>query len=166
VLQARRGLRPGHAIGEHEAAARAHDREVELEQAHDALVLAPGVEETAPEESLEPESDEDDEPSPSSLDAEPADDGSYGSLEVDVVVLVVDDVVAFFFATLASAGSSPSWTRSASTPKTATKLAVAPAAKRRALGTRRRGRDGRCGAAGAVGSSGMTSGSTPDLKSS
>jgi hypothetical protein len=81
-------------------------------------VLAPGVEETAPEES--PELDEDDE---SLLDApeersslelledesspEP-DDESYGSLCVDDDVSVLVDVVVVFFATLASAGSSPS----------------------------------------------------------
>jgi hypothetical protein len=138
-------------------------------------VLAPGVEETAPEASLEldPESPELEpaslEPDPESPEDEPSsqpsDDESYGSLSVlcelcvDVELEVVDPVVAFF--TFASAGSSPSWTRSASTPKIATKLATAPAAKRRALGTRRR--DGR---GGVVGSPGMPSGSTPDLKSS
>jgi hypothetical protein len=150
-------------------------------------VLAPGVEETAPDESLPDESVEpdDDEPLPESeadgpsshpsLSApdvpedEPSpDDESYGSLDVLVldVVVEVDVDVAFFFATPASAGSSPSWTRSASTPKIATKLAIAPAAKRRALGTRRRGRRGGGEAAEAVGSSGMTSGSRRDLKSS
>jgi hypothetical protein len=136
-----------------------------IEQAHEALVLAPGVEETDPEESSEDDGDEPslDPPEPSldvPEDASSPDDESYGSLD-EVVVLV--EVVAAFFATLASAGSSPSCTRSASTPKIATKLANAPAAKRRALGTRRRGRRGGCGA---VGSSGMASGSTPDLKSS
>jgi hypothetical protein len=56
---------------------------------------------------------------------------------------------------LASAGSSPSWTRSASTPKTATVLASAPAASRRPLGTRlaRRG-----GAGVGVGWSGSSAG--------
>ena len=65
VLQARRGVRAGGAIGEHEAPTRAHHREVALQQAHEALVLAPGVAETEPESSSEPESedDEDDEPS-------------------------------------------------------------------------------------------------------
>ena len=88
VLQARRRLWSRHAVGKHEAPMRAHHREGDVEQAHDALVLAPGVEETAPEES--PESGEDD---PS------LDDESYGSLDV---------VGVAFFATLASAGSSPS----------------------------------------------------------
>jgi hypothetical protein len=132
-------------------------------------VLAPGVDETAPEES--PESDEDGSsphPPASSPDApedeSSLDDESYGSLDVDVDVELVVGVV--FFATLASAGSSPSLTRRASTPKTATKPASAPAAKRRALGTRRRRPGGRCGWVGEVGSSGMPPGSTRDLKSS
>jgi hypothetical protein len=80
---------------------------------------------------------------------------------VDVAVVVVVAFGVAFVDALASAGSSPAWTRSASTPKTATKLASAPAAKRRALGTRRRREAG-----AGRGSSGMTSGSTSDLKSS
>jgi len=127
-------------------------------------VLALGVEETAAEESS-PEVEDDE----SSLDVDvPA---SYGSslaalLEPVVVVVVVAADVVAFFATLASAGSSPSWTRRARTPKTATKLASAPAAKRRTLGTRRRGRGLGLRGCGGVGSAGMTSGSTADLKSS
>ncbi len=79
-------------------------------------MLAPGVEVTAPEELSVPEEDED-EPSPepdeeesspdASEDESSLDDESYGSLDVadDVDVL---DVGVTFFATLASAGSSPS----------------------------------------------------------
>jgi hypothetical protein len=81
-------------------------------------VLAPGVEVTAPEELSELDEDEG-EPSPAPDEEEPSsqpeapedesslDDESYGSLDVadDVDVLVVGVV---FFATLASAGSSPS----------------------------------------------------------
>lgn len=54
-------------------------------------------------------------------------------LDEVVVVAVPFDVV---LAMLASAGSSPLWTRRARTPKTATKLAIAPAANFRALGAR------------------------------
>jgi hypothetical protein len=57
-----------------------------------------------------------------------------------------------------SAGSSPAWTRSARTPKTATALARAPAAKRRALGTRHRREAGAAG-----GRSGMSRASTRAL---
>jgi hypothetical protein len=75
-------------------------------------VLAPGVEETAPESPVDEESSLD--APESSLDAPESfeDDESYGSLDVaddvsaPVDVVVVDEVV--FFATLASAGSSPS----------------------------------------------------------
>jgi hypothetical protein len=117
-------------------------------------VLALGVDETAGAEKS-PELEEDDE---GLLDAPEA----YGSFEI---AGVVDPVVVVVFAAFASAGSSPACSRRASTPKTATKLAMAPAAKRRALGTRRRRGGVRCGGA-AAGSSDMTSGSTPDLKSS
>ncbi len=72
-------------------------------------MLGLGVEETAPEElSLDvPE----ERPSSDPLDEESSleDDGSYGSLDVDVDVdEVVFAVEVVFFATLASAGSSPS----------------------------------------------------------
>jgi hypothetical protein len=84
---------------------------------------------------------------------------AYGSLAV--VAVVVDVVLVAVPAdageTLASAGSSPSWTRSASTPKTATKLAVAPAANFRRLGPRR---------TRLLFSSGMTTGSTAALNPS
>jgi GNAT superfamily N-acetyltransferase len=89
--------------------------------------------EDTPEEDWSEEAD--DESSP--------DDVSYGSLLVvaddDEVVVGCDAVVVEPPAVACcSDGSSPSWSRSASTPNTATKLAVAPAAKRRGLGARRR----------------------------
>ncbi len=74
-------------------------------------MLAPGVEETEPEESLEPGSEDDDDPSShepeSSLEevsSEELDDESYGSVDV-----VVDDpVLGVVLVTPANAGSSPS----------------------------------------------------------
>jgi hypothetical protein len=85
---------------------------------------------------------------------------AYGSLAVPDVA----DVVVVVFAAWASAGSSPACNRRASTPKTATKLASAPAAKRRALGARRRRGGVRFGAA--AGCSTIASASTRDLNSS
>jgi hypothetical protein len=111
-------------------------------------VLAEGVEETAPEESSLDEE---------SLDEESLDEDEESSLDAaaddDVSSLVADDVcdaVVFALLTVAalcSEGSWPSCSRSASTPKTATKDASAPAAKRRGLGARRR-RLWRCGSSG------------------
>jgi hypothetical protein len=73
-------------------------------------VPAPGVEETAPEES--PLDVPEERPSSEPLDEESSldDDESYGSLDVVVEVVVVEVVVddAFVFPTFASAGSSPS----------------------------------------------------------
>jgi hypothetical protein len=124
-------------------------------------VLALGVAVTEEEESSEDDEsslDAEEDDVVSSLDVAAAEESSVEEVAADVVA---EDVVVVF-ATLASAGSSPSWTRSASTPKTATKLASAPAAKRRAFGTRRRrGGRWRWGSA-----SGMPSGSTADLNSS
>jgi uncharacterized membrane protein len=57
-------------------------------------------------------------------------------LDDDVVVVVVVLLVALVDAI---AGSSPAWTRNASTLNTATTLATPPAAKLRTLGTRRFG---------------------------
>jgi hypothetical protein len=125
-------------------------------------VLAEGVEETAPE-SLDDESSldvEEDAPAEESLD-------DVSSLDVaedapDVSSLAADDVsdavvVALLtVAVLCSDGSCPSCSRSASTPKTATKDAIAPAAKRRRLGARRRRLR--------IGSSGMRRASTRALK--
>jgi hypothetical protein len=113
-------------------------------------VLALGVGETVCAEDGEP-----------SLDVPEA----YGSLAVADVAVDVE-VVVVFFASWASAGSSPACSRRASTPKTATKLAIAPAAKRRALGTRRR-RGGVRGVrgGGAAGCSTMAPASTSDLNS-
>jgi hypothetical protein len=79
-------------------------------------VLAPGVEETAPEASSEddepssdePESSLEDESSPESYGSLVVGDESYGSVVVVVVVDVDVDVDVDPVAPLASAGSSPS----------------------------------------------------------
>jgi hypothetical protein len=89
-----------------------------------------------------------------SLDAEPL---AVVESSLDAVAAVVVVVFAFVAGTLARAGSSPSWTRSARTPKTATKLASAPAAKRRAEGPRR------TRLIGGVGSWGMATASAAEL---
>jgi hypothetical protein len=67
---------------------------------------------------------------------------AYGSLvvagEAAVVLVVLVVLVAPAADALRTAGSWPSCSLSASTPKTATKLAVAAAANRRGVGARRR----------------------------
>jgi hypothetical protein len=64
---------------------------------------------------------------------------SYGSLdESSLAVVVVTVAVLLVLLADVIAGSSPAWTRNASTLNTATTLAAAPAAKLRTPGTRRR----------------------------
>jgi hypothetical protein len=136
-------------------------------------VLADGVEETPEEEDWSLEEPLDVEPV--EVDDEPVDvpvaSGSVvvAPLEVDVSDAVVAEPLPAGVAALCSAGSSPACSRSARTPKTATMLASAPAAKRRPLGARRRRRRGAGGtAAGSLGSSasGMHGASGGGLKRS
>jgi hypothetical protein len=72
------------------------------------------------------------------VDPESSLDVEYGSLDESLAVVVVVVAVLLVLLVDAIAGSSPAWTRNASTLNTATTLATAPAAKLRTPGTRRR----------------------------